>query len=277
MSQASELWIAWSLSLEHSPDLNVAITRGSLVNNTPVFDSTGTLLNIDTAGVQRRPRLATVGSGGVAAWISEQAGPSNRVILRRLDANGIPVGDEVAVDEGADALRDIALAPVGGDKVAWVAERDGGVFHAGIRSASDLSRVADVVFPSSEIGRRYSPDLVAFENGALLASVGVAGTEARVRVATLEGHAILGPEVPIFTPIERGTASPTLARLGPYWAAVAWFDGLGEHIVGVYLTLTAPTCIHGSVLCAHADAPEVCVGFGPTGYAPLPGATAWCL
>jgi hypothetical protein len=271
------IWLAWSLSPESSSNRDVAITQGSILNNTPAFPNPATRLNTSTAGIQRRPRLAAVGSAGVAGWISEQPDQPNRVILRRLDAEGLPVGDEVVVDEGPEALRDIALAPVGTDRVAWVAEREGGILHAGIRSALDLSRIEDVVFDSSTIARRYAPDLVSLGDRALLASVGVSGTDARVTLATLDGQAMLGPEVPMPRRIEKGSASPAVAGLDPYWAMMAWFDGTDERPSGVYMALTAPACLRGAIDCTNPDTPEVCVGFGPTGYAPLPGASVWCL
>ncbi len=269
-------WMAWSASEGGSTDFNLGINEFSLQNNTPTFPTPGVLLNTDTAGIQRRPRLAAVGSTGVAAWISEQSGPLNRVILRRLDADGTPIGDEVVVDEGTDAIRDIGLAPVGPDRVAWVVERDGGVLRGGIRSAADLSRIQDTAFPSETIARRYSPDLAVLGDRALLASAGFAGTLGFVTLATLDGQGVLGPEVTVSPRVEKSSASPAVAGLDPYWAMVAWYDGTDERPSGVYLALTAPTCIHGAIDCTDYAAPAVCVGFGPTGYVPLPGATTWC-
>jgi hypothetical protein len=272
-----EILLAWSLSPEFSSERDVAITRVTLLNNTPTFPNPGVFLNTDTTGIQRRPRLAAVGSTGVAAWISEQPGPLNRVILRRLDADGTPIGDEVAVDEGTDAIRDIGLAGIGADRVAWVVERDGGVLRAGIRSAADLSRIEDTAFSTETIARRYSPDLAALGDKALLASAGFAGTLGYVTLATLDGQGVLGPEVSWSPRVEKSSAQPAVAGLDPYWAMLAWYDGTDERPSGVYMALTAPTCIHGAIDCTDYAAPAVCVGFGPTGYAPLPGATTWCL
>lgn len=275
VAPSGALWMAWSLSPVGSSTLDLGFTTGTVLADTPTFDATGTLLNQDTEGIQRRPRLAVVGEGGVAGWISEQAGPLNRVILRRLAADGTPVGDEVAVDEGVDGLRDLVLAPMGPGHIAWVAERDGGVLRAGIRSSLDLAQAESVVFPAGELVRRYSPDLVSFGDMTLMASVGV-GASARVVLTTLGGDASLGPDVPLSPPIEKSSAAPAVASLEPYWAAVAWFDGSDDRPSGIYLTLTAPACVHGPVDCREPATPQVCVGFGPTGYAPVPGASAWC-
>lgn len=72
------------------------------------------------AAVSDAPAIAIAGDAVIVAWHAKTDGP-RRVFYRTLDATGAPVGDPVALTDGAETSQSAALAsrPDGRAQIAW--------------------------------------------------------------------------------------------------------------------------------------------------------------
>ncbi|MEM6671558.1 MAG: hypothetical protein AAF726_01870 [Planctomycetota bacterium] len=150
-------------------------------------------LNQFTSSTQERVGLGLNAVGeAVAVWQSRrQEGGTYGVRARRIDASGVPVGDEVAVnvtEAGMQIQPSVSSSPSGATWFAWVSvgqDGDGcGVYAR--RFAPGLERAtAEVRVHQETAGDQSSPSIVALEDGrALCVWLGPAGD--------LDGSALYG-------------------------------------------------------------------------------------
>lgn len=84
----------------------------------------GTRVHPASADVQANPAIAyNVNKNGVVVWEEGSNDGPNRIKAQRLDANGVPVGDQIAVDTGGSGLTTNSAVAIGADGkflVTWI-------------------------------------------------------------------------------------------------------------------------------------------------------------
>ncbi len=134
------------------------------------------LVNSFTSGTQWFPTVAALGGGEfVVAWeTSGQDGSGYGIVARRLDASGVPIGSEIAVNSfttGEQSRPVVAADPAGGFVVVWTSTgQDGsgdGVFGRSF-DAAGLPQGSDFRINQQTVGGQREPAIAGDASGGYL-------------------------------------------------------------------------------------------------------------
>jgi hypothetical protein len=189
-------------------------------NGSPIGDRQR--VNAVAAGLQHTPRLIARPGGYFAAWEDVTTGS---IVGRALDANGKPVGSDVAIGDGSGQLRP-ALAAGGRNRilVVWDAadEHQLGVF------GRLLDGNGAVVGPAFRIStttayRQMRPSVATDKNGDFLVAFQSEQPEQYLGFFYVYGQAVgaqgglIGPQVRLYA----GSVGANAPQLAPALAAIA--------------------------------------------------------
>ena len=134
---------AWSGSVAAPFDIHARLYAPSGVPRTGEFR-----VNSYTSDTQYRPSVAPLPGGGfVVAWSSDEPAPS-RIMMRRYDAFGVPLGPDAQVSGGAHSnMPSVASGADGRFVVAWVGAYGGPCCTIGARLYDAAGNPRGLPFP----------------------------------------------------------------------------------------------------------------------------------
>jgi hypothetical protein len=199
----------------------------------PLGEPLGAEFRLDegTSRFQLAPRVAVFPSGGfVAVWVTRVGEENNsRIIGRRFDADGVPLGDEFQIDSGtvfSPSSPDVAASPDGGFVVAWDAFLRGTRDVWFRRYGPDGSPLGGERLAHDRRDTQVGPSVSVDESGAFAiawSQASAAGGEAAVQSFDAAGQ-FRGPR---FTLQPRGGGLPVVVAGPPGELTVAW-QGSGD-------------------------------------------------
>jgi hypothetical protein len=249
--------IVWA-SYDQAATSSMLDVYGAIFSATGQTISNAFLINQFTAFNQRSPCVTALQGGGFAvAWISEQENlvapnlgsnsllqatsgmtlPSVDVYARLYQSNGVPVSNEILVDQVGNPCASPALAPAsnGGFLVVWSAhnmENRANGWDIYARPFSSAGTGGSTVTVNSYLyGDQYAPKVSAIGLDFLVAWTSLAQDGSREGVFGQFVHddgSLVGGELLVNTTTQGQQMQPAVASDGSAWFQVVWtsFTGL---------------------------------------------------